>query len=380
MVTAQMYHHQEQQQQQQEVPVIGLREERWGAFVDEHFTLHWFLKDHIIAILSQLFRTDLLFFSEIRTNLWTTRYLHHFLMRSSFCSNSSTLKASSSVIVDNRDEREPEYHRGKEEFVPSPQLGHWSDEHDFKRLLTENDNVFYPIRAPPPQPASIKSTSFIGSISDSSPPSGGFDKSNKFLNDLPSPKFHSSSVAAGGNHLSSSSLPVSPQSYPRFNDFVVQSQSNNVEGPIDIPHYLQREVEKPFRFPGNNHRTTQFDPPTTQWNLGNEDHRSDVRVQPLLNANPNPAAGTPKHSSHRSTNFIHSSQPHPYTFDFGHDESAAFSKQQQNHGKPALEFYDLNVNEYEKFPTTEHHQHHIPPPSIHPRPHHLQHGGPLQHG
>lgn len=314
--------------------------------------------------------------------------VHHFLMRMPFCSNSNTIrsiKASSSVIADNRGEdgqqqREPEYHRGKEEFVPSQQMGHWSDEHDFKRLLTENDNVFYPIRSPP-QPASIKSTSFIGStMSDSS---GGFDKSNKFFNDLP--KFHSSSVVAPGVNHVSSSLPVSEhvQNYPRFNDFVVQSQSNNGGGgggPIDIPHYVQREVEKPFRFPGHNHRTTQFDPPTTQWNVGNEEHRSDVRVQPLLNANP--ASGTPKHSSHRSTNFIHSQPDHPYTFDFGHDESAAsssFSKQEKNHGKPALEFYDLN--EYEKFPTTEHQLHHLPPPSNHyHRHHHLQHGGLRQHG
>lgn len=244
-------------------------------------------------------------------------------------------------------QRESEF-QGKE-FVASPQLGQWSDEHDFKRLLTDNDNdnVFYTVR---PQPASIKSTSFIGSSGGGT--SVDYDKS-KFINELPAPKFHSSH----GKHMSQqqhSSLSGLNKHYPKFNDFIRTSGGSETTGPpIEIPHYVLRDgPEKPF---SHNHRTAHIEHNTNPFQNWPEDPRSDVRVQPL-----NGIANEAKHSSHRSTNFIHSPQPdHPYTFDFGHDESLPPSS------KPALEFYDLN--EYEKFPHIEpekhlharHHQHHL---------------------
>lgn len=302
-------------------------------------------------------------------NSWlcsSTHSVEYFLMSQNLLlDHSSTFRsitAASSLVVDNdsrnnhqqQHQQESEFHREKE-FVPSPQLGQWSDEHDFKRLLTENENVFYPMR---PQPASIKSTSFIGSSgSDLSE----YDNS-KFINELPAPKFHST----GGNHLSQASLPLSALSkhYPKFNDFIRtsgghQNQAHPNNGPpSDIPPYVQREgPEQSFHYPSN-HRTAHFDHPYP---------RPDIRVQPL-NGNTLPASPEPKHSSHRSTDFSHSPK-HPYTFDYGHAESS------QPATKPSLEFYDLN--EYEKFPPLE-------PPETHlhlreHHHHHLHHHGP-RHG
>lgn len=253
----------------------------------------------------------------------------------------------------------------EKEFLPSPQLGPWTreEQHDYKRLLPpgHDDNAFYPVR---PQAASIKSTSFVGA-------DGSYDKSKKFIN---SNEFHS--LGAAGNHLSHSESQLN-KLYPKFNDF--SPGENGMGGPpMEIPHYVPREEHhfhntRPVQQLSQSVSVQAMNTPTSVLaDVG----RPEIRVQPLQGGVSSSTAflgGV----NNKHTSFIHSAATppdhhhHPYTFDFGHGESAALAK-------PALELYDLN--EYERYPPLEihHHEKHIKFREAHPMVHGPRSGPPIR--
>lgn len=229
----------------------------------------------------------------------------------------------------------------EKEFVPSPQLGQWSDEHDFKRILTANDNFFYPVRPQPqqhqqqqqqqhhqqqqqlqlqrPQTASLKSTQVVDNSNGGQTTRTGAS----FINGLPAPIFHSQSQPMDVNRPGKNALDIQSlnKNYPKFNEYVQSQQSM----PPDYPSYLRAPAppplqqpqdqypRMPFRFPEEVHRTANFG---SSWNAIPHDDKL-VKLKANITVVPLQSRHTNSHREQQQTALYVLQSDHPYAFDFG---------------------------------------------------------------